>query len=56
MGDLVEITDEVVPLAGLEPARLGRQQILSLSRLPIPPQRHRTPFTLYFNKTQVLTS
>jgi hypothetical protein len=28
----------VVPLAGLEPARCRHQQILSLPRLPIPPQ------------------
>jgi hypothetical protein len=31
----------VVPLAGLEPARPCGQQILSLPRLPIPPQGHR---------------
>ena len=30
--------DRVVPLAGLEPARCRHQQILSLPRLPIPPQ------------------
>ena len=30
----------LVPLAGLEPARPCGQQILSLSRLPIPPQGH----------------
>ena len=29
-----------VPLAGLEPARPNGQQILNLSRLPIPPQGH----------------
>jgi hypothetical protein len=29
---------ELVPLAGLEPARCCHQQILSLPRLPIPPQ------------------
>src|SRR5262245_9174623 len=28
----------MVPLAGLEPARCRHQQILSLPRLPIPPQ------------------
>ena len=32
--------DEMVPLAGLEPARCCHQQILSLPRLPIPPQGH----------------
>jgi hypothetical protein len=31
---------EMVPLAGLEPARCRHQQILSLPRLPIPPQGH----------------
>ena len=30
----------LVPLAGLEPARCCQQQILSLPRLPIPPQGH----------------
>jgi hypothetical protein len=30
----------LVPLAGLEPARPYGQQILSLPRLPIPPQGH----------------
>jgi hypothetical protein len=30
--------DEVVPLAGLEPARCCHHLILSQARLPIPPQ------------------
>ncbi len=30
----------MVPLAGIEPARLEGQQILSLPRLPVPPQGH----------------
>src|SRR5262249_2714296 len=30
--------NRLVPLAGLEPARCRHQQILSLPRLPIPPQ------------------
>lgn len=30
---------ELVPLAGVEPARCCHRQILSLLRLPIPPQR-----------------
>ena len=29
----------MVPLAGVEPARPEGQQILNLSRLPVPPQR-----------------
>ena len=32
----------VVPRAGLEPARVFTQQILSLARLPIPPSRPAT--------------
>ena len=36
----------MVPLAGLEPARPCGQQILSLSCLPIPPQRHERRSTL----------
>lgn len=32
----------MVPLEGFEPPRPNGQQILSLSRLPIPPQRHET--------------
>ena len=31
---------DVVPLAGIEPARPRGHQILSLARLPIPPQGH----------------
>ena len=33
-------SDEMVPLAGIEPARCRQQQILSLPRLPVPPQGH----------------
>ena len=38
ISNLSDVT--MVPGAGLEPARPMGQQILSLSRLPIPPSRH----------------
>ena len=34
------VRDDVVPLAGLEPARYRYRGILSPLCLPIPPQRH----------------
>ena len=37
--NLVEVRGYVVPLAGLEPARMLLRGILSPLRLPIPPQR-----------------
>lgn len=36
-----EIFLHLVPRAGLEPARPEGHQILSLTRLPIPPSRHK---------------
>ena len=38
---IVRFRLSVVPLAGLEPARMLLRGILSPLRLPIPPQRHR---------------
>jgi hypothetical protein len=38
LGDMNMQKNKMVPLAGIEPARPWGQQILSLPRLPIPPQ------------------
>ena len=45
------LTIFVVPLAGLEPARMLLRGILSPLRLPIPPQRRKNEQINFFEKT-----
>ena len=44
----------LVPLAGLEPARMLLRRILSPLRLPIPPQRHVSFYSIFVVLLQIL--